>query len=385
MKMITATIRYNDNYTDIGFPCSDFYLYSKLMELHADDPNNTALYVSEITLPKELFFLKDHFVNPDELNYLAKRMEGFFGDEEIQFYEALKLEHFTELKDFINLSFNLDKYTLIRDISSMGKVGKEYLLNRDGCIPAYDEDDPQYAVIGQDLLQSGTGIFTEHGLLFPDRSRPFEEPYNGKTFPLYLYDPCLLVVEIEYEGNTEFVYLPDDDIAIDKALKRIGAESPDGCSIILLDFSADHKKMFDVFKSVLGKEGIYEVNHLAQAVNEFIGIPNLQKLSAVMEYADVSDVKSIVALAKNLDVFGYAKNIEDNEDLGRWWIENHDELQLSMELEDYFDYDQYGEKIHWEYSGEFLADGGYVFMKDGYSLEDILDTEEDESMTMGGM
>lgn len=267
----------------------------------------------------------------------------------------------------------------------MGKVGREYLLNRDGCVPAHDEDDPKYAVIGRELLQSGTGIFTEHGLLFPDRSRPFEEPYNGKTFPPYLYDPCLLVVEIEYEGNTEFVYLPDDDIVIDKALKRIGAESPDGCSIILLDFSADHKKMFDVFKSVLGKEGIYKVNHLAQAVNEFIGIPNLQKLSAVMEYADVSDVKSIVALAKNLNIFVYAENIEDNENLGRWWIENHDELQLSMELEDYFDYDQYGEKIHWEYSGEFLADGGYVFMKDRYSLEDILDTEEDESMTMGGI
>ena len=207
-----------------------FLSISILMELHDDNPNDATLFVTDVIELEELSCLKDRLVNLDELNYLAKRMEGFFGDEEIRFYEALKLEHFTELKDFINLSFNLDKYTLIRDISSMGKVGKEYLLNRDGCIPAYDEDDPQYAVIGQELLQSGTGIFTEHGLLFPDRSRPFEEPYNGKTFPLYLYDPCLLVVEIEYEGNTEFVYLPDDDIAIDKALKRIGAESVDNSS-----------------------------------------------------------------------------------------------------------------------------------------------------------
>lgn len=45
-------------------------------------------------------------------------------------------------------------------------------------IPAHDEDDPKYAVIGRELLQSGTGVFTEHGLLFPDRSRPFEEPYQ---------------------------------------------------------------------------------------------------------------------------------------------------------------------------------------------------------------
>ena len=311
MNMITATVRYNDNCADIDFPCSDIYLYSKLMELHADDPNNTTLFVSEIVEPEELSCLKDRFVNLDELNYLAKRMDSFFGDEEIQFYEALKLEHFTELKDFINLSFNLDKYTLIRDVSNMGKVGREYLLNRDGCVPAHDEDDPKYAVIGRELLQSGTGVFTEHGLLFPDRSRPFEEPYNGKTFPPYLYDQRLLMGEMEYEGSTEYVYLPDSDMAIDKALKRLGAESPDSCSIILSDFSTDHKKMFDLFKSVLGSEGIYEVNHLARAVNEFADIQSLQKLSAVMEYADVSDAKSIAALAENLGAFGYAKEVED--------------------------------------------------------------------------
>lgn len=59
--------------------------------------------------------------------------------------------------------------------------------------------------------------------------------------------------------------------------------------------------------------------------------------------------------------------------------------QLSPELEDYFDYDGYGEAIHEECGGEFLQDGGYVYLEEGYSLEDILDADEDEGMTMGGM
>lgn len=59
MNMITATVRYNDNCADIDFPCLDIYLYSKLMELHADDPNNTTLFVSEIVEPEELSCLKD--------------------------------------------------------------------------------------------------------------------------------------------------------------------------------------------------------------------------------------------------------------------------------------------------------------------------------------
>ena len=118
--MITATVKYNDNYTDIEFPCSEAYLSAKLMEIHVDDLSSTTRYISAITEPKELSFLKDKMINLDELNYLAKRMDSFFGDEETQFFEAIKLEHFTEMKDLINLTFNLDKYTLIKDVSDIG-------------------------------------------------------------------------------------------------------------------------------------------------------------------------------------------------------------------------------------------------------------------------
>ncbi len=103
-------------------------LSSKLMELHA--PSETSeLFLTEIEFPSELAVLENTFVNIDELNFLAKRMEGFCGDEDFQLFEAMKLEGFTSLKDIINLSFNLDKYTLIQNIGDMQKVGVEYTLN----------------------------------------------------------------------------------------------------------------------------------------------------------------------------------------------------------------------------------------------------------------
>ena len=357
--MITATVKHNDNYADIEFPCSEAYLSAKLMEIHVDDLSSITHYISAITEPKELSFLKDRLVNLDELNYLAKRMDSFFGDEETQFFEAIKLEHFTEMKDLINLTFNLDKYTLIKDVSDMGKVGRKYLLNTEGCIPADDEDNPKYAEIGRKLLQSGQGVFTEHGLLFPDRNRPFEELYNGKTFPAYIYDQCLVV----------------------------GEKSPENCSITLSDFCFEHNKVFELFKDILNNEGIYKANSLAQTIKALVNPQDMKKLSTVLEYADVSDSESIAALAENLDTFGYAQGINDYADLGRWWIDNHDELQLSIELEDYFDYDQFGSDIHEEYSGTFLSDenSGYVYIKYGRSLEDILGQDEDEGLSMGGM
>ena len=383
--MITATVRFGDNYADIEFPCSDSYLRAKLMELHAGDPDQTTLFLYDMIEPEELSFLKDRLINLDELNYLAKRMESFFGDEEIRFFEAMKLEHFTEMKDLINLTFYVDKFTLIQDVSDMGKVGRTYLLDRDGAIPAHDEADPKYAAIGRDLLQSGNGVFTEHGLLFPHRDRPFGEPYQGQTFPEYFYNVCLLVGEITYQDKTEYVYLPDDGLAISKAIRRLGAEKPEDCQIVLSDFSADDSRIFQTFQSVLDADGIYEANQLAKAVNQFAGTESLQKLSAVMESVDAGDAKSLVALAENLDAFGFAPNIQDHEDLGRWWIDTHEELELSPELEDYFDYDGYGEAIHEECGGEFLQDGGYVYLEEGYSLEDILDADEDEGMMMGGI
>lgn len=73
--MITATVKHNDNYADIEFPCSEAYLSAKLMEIHVDDLSSITHYISAITEPKELSFLKDKMINLDELNYLAKRMD----------------------------------------------------------------------------------------------------------------------------------------------------------------------------------------------------------------------------------------------------------------------------------------------------------------------
>ena len=86
MNMITVTLQYGDNYVDVEFPCSDNYLQSRLNELHYEGNFLQHAFVHEVIEPKELSVLEKTFVSPDELNYLAKRMDSFWGDEEIQFY-----------------------------------------------------------------------------------------------------------------------------------------------------------------------------------------------------------------------------------------------------------------------------------------------------------
>ena len=134
--MIKVTVQYNDHLVDIHFPCSETTLQSALMEIHAADDNPPELFVTDVIFPEELNHLKDRFVNLDELNYLAKRMESFFGTEEEQFYEAMKQEGFTELKDLINLSFKLKLFF---------KWGIEFDEDNPYAVPDHGGREVQYA------------------------------------------------------------------------------------------------------------------------------------------------------------------------------------------------------------------------------------------------
>lgn len=269
--MIKIRIRNADHEIDLHFPISENGLYAALAEIHAIEEQevSSAVFVTNVCWPEEFSMLKDRLINPDELNYLAKRMEAFCGNEDAQFFEAMRQEDFTEPKDLINLTFNLGKYCLIQNIGDMGDIGRTYLLNRDGCIPACDADDPKYAEIGRRLMQSGTGIVTEHGILFVDEDMPFVEQYDGQVFPPYLYDANILATaRLEYDGKSEYLYLPCETLAIGKAIKRLGAPAVNAAHITLEDFCIDDPDRIHWLRELVDSDGIYAANEIVKAVHD---------------------------------------------------------------------------------------------------------------------
>lgn len=377
--MIKLKIKYGNSQTDLRFPCTEKEMNAALERIHAEDVTPLELYVTEVIFPAELNFLQDRFVNLDEVNFLAKRMDGFFGDEEYQFYEAMKSEGFDTLPDLINLSFNLNRYPLIRDISDMGKIGREYLLTVKGCLPADDKDDPKYADFGRKLIQSGKGVFTEHGLLFVDENTPFQKLYDGQVFPPYVYDQMLCFIRAEYNGKTEFLYLPCEEKAIDKAFARLGT-ALENAKITLEDFSVNNPKWFERFKRIAADEGVYELNRLANAINS--ADTDLKKLWLVAEYAEVEEAGQLARLAENIGCFKVIEDVSDYEDVGRYVVDNNDCYALHPELEDYFDFNGFGEHIAEEYGGKFI-DGNFIYNDTFTSLSEILC--QDEPITMEGM
>ena len=382
---ILSKIEYDGIIAEIEFPIDDDELDRLLRENYMPTDTTKLFYVSAIDYPNVLSVLSKSEVNLDQLNYLAKRLDCLDDDEMDQFVVAVDHEHMGSLRDLINLSFNLDKFTLIKDISDMTKVGREYILNTEGSVPADSKYDEHYAQVGMDLLNSGRGVFTPKGLLFRE-DKPLEELYDGQVFPYFAYNASIVDIEIEYNGKSEMVFLPDSELAFGKALKRLGAPDLEACECSLELTNARYSKLVDSFNEVFEKDGINELNSILKTLDEYDIDPN--KVAALLEYTGATSSSDINVLIDSADDFELITEIDegDYDEVGRYFINHSDDYDLSEELEDFFNFDQFGEYIADEHSGQFVS-GGFIYYAGYTGLDEILDQLDtaDNSMRMGGM
>ena len=384
---ITAYIRYDDKKTRIILPANDNLLHNLLNESGMPTDTTLPFTVREIEHPDELSLLEGKDVNLDELNYLSKQLDSFTEDELMQFFVALEYQKADNLKDMINLAFNLDKFTLIRDVGDMIKVGRKYTLDTEGFIPADSSEDEKFAQIGKELHKTRQSIITDKGLLFVE-DKPIETIYDGKVFPPFAYYDCIACVILEYEGRKESLFLPDSKYAIEKAVTRIGASSLEDCSCELSSLDARYEKLKSCFEAVLGKEGINNLNSLLRIIYDNDIEP--KKLRAAIDYAEVSSSKNIEILVENLDDFELIENVcyGDDDSVGRFFVDSdyYDEYDVSDELRDFVDFSEFGEYMIEEKFGQYVCEG-LLFYDGNHDVSEILDQleTEDNSMTMGGL
>lgn len=384
--MIKIRIRNAGHEIDVRFPISESELFAKLAEIHAVEGRNTAqsVYVSEVYWPEEFSALKNWYVNLDELNYLARRMESFDTLEYDQFLIGITKLDSREVKDLINLTFNLNRFTLCQDVSSYGKIGRAYVLNTEGSVPAYDEDDPKYAAIGKELIDRGLAQITAKGLLIYNPFEKLTEVYDGQTFPEYYYESTLASAEVGYNDRTELILLPGEELAIKKALARLGAPSDQDCEIKFSLQNGDGNAWEERIEGIIRSEGLYAANKMLHSLDT--GDMDWDKLTAAVELADVKSAANIAAVAEDLEEFGFLSDAKDESDIGHFLVDNVDEYGMNIEMEDYFDFSGFGEHFAEEHDGQFV-NGGFVYFDSDRTLDEFLEEleSEDEGMDMGGM
>ena len=267
--MIKLKIKYGNSQTDLRFPCTEKEMNAALERIHAEDVTPLELYVSEVVFPEELGCLQDRFVNLDEVNFLGKRMDGMDQLEQKQFLAVLSCDDLNinwGLKNIINLTYNLARFTLIEDTDAPEKIGLTHTLNIRGALSEAEYNDYDWlADEGMKLLESGKGIDTEYGKLYVNEEIPFDEVFDGKTLPPYYCSPnAVAAVEISYNGDMESVELPCEDIEIKKALMRIGADNVSDCGIEVDSYDLDGNRL-DKAKSFEQSKDIFGLNNLLKS------------------------------------------------------------------------------------------------------------------------
>ena len=164
-------------------------------------------------------------VNVDELDYLAKRLDGFCEGEDVQFEAMASKLCLSDIRDFINLTFCCQQVTVISDFSDLEQVGKDHALTiSGGSMPmeTFQKIDGQTAALN--LIQSCAGVVTPYGVVY-DNGMKLEPLYDGRHFPAYLYGPPQLAIEIRSGQNGEaagFLCLPCPARQIQRTMQRAG-------------------------------------------------------------------------------------------------------------------------------------------------------------------
>ena len=160
----------------------------------------------------------------------------------------------------------------------------------------------------------------------------------------------------------EWVKFPTTAEELKEVFKRIGIGQKDDFGQPYEEwFITDYDCYVDGLCSKLGEyENLDELNYLASKLDE-MDQSDYAKFQAAMEIGDyTSSLQEIINLTENLDCYEIYPNIEDYDDLGRYYLEELEVSKVPAHLQNYIDYEAYGRDVALEENGTF-TDQGYVW------------------------
>ena len=159
----------------------------------------------------------------------------------------------------------------------------------------------------------------------------------------------------------EWVKFPTTAEELKEVFKRIGIGQRDDFGQPYEEwFITDYDCYVDGLYSKLGEyENLDELNYLASKLDE-MSESEYAQFQAGMEMGDhCGSLQEIINLTENLDCYEIYPNIEDYDDLGRYYIEELEVMQVPEHLQNYIDYEAYGRDVAMDENGSF-TDQGYV-------------------------
>ena len=310
--------------------------------------------------------------NVDELDWLGKQLESFGRYELLQFCAAAERFDISSVDKLMNLSFCSGEVTVVSDFSNLERIGKRHYLTLHGACTSEELEKVDGRETALRLITGQAGCVTQYGVIY-DNGMKLEKVYDQRHLPpIWIAENCLLELEIGAQGETdkkkfEWVQLPTSPIKLERAMLRAGINACGEMQIILSDsrFPDEVSCALDI-----EQESLFELNRMCQACSNFKE-QNFEKLGAVCQMAKPACAANIRQLAENLDQFDFAPNVHTPEELGKYMIQQSGRYEYDEDLEEFYNYGDYGVKRMLQEDGVFV-DRGYVSYHGTLTLEELM-------------
>ena len=159
----------------------------------------------------------------------------------------------------------------------------------------------------------------------------------------------------------EWVKFPTTPEEMQAVFQRIGIGETDDFGYTYEEwFITDYDCYVDGLYDKLGEySNIDELNYLASKLDDMMQYDYDRFCAAVYMGDHTSSIQDLINLTENLDCYDVYPDIEDDEDLGRYYLEEVDASLVPEHLRNYIDYEAYGRDIRFSDGGEY-TDFGYV-------------------------
>ena len=317
--------------------------------------------------------------NVDELDWLGKQLESFDRYELLQFNAAVERFRLSAADELIDLSFCARDVTVVSDFNDLELVGKRHYLTVHGACDSEALENLDGKETALALISGQPGYVTRYGVVY-DNGIKLEQAYDRKHLPpIWMPESCIMGLKLRATGKDdpkkqEWVQLPASRMKLERAMLRAGIAS---CGEMQMLFSGS--RFPDAVDCALDfeHESLFELNRLCHACSNFKE-QDFVKLGAVCQMAKPTCAANIRQLAENLDQFDFAPNAHTPEELGRDMIQRSGHYEYDENLEDFYNYGDYGVKRMLQEDGVFV-DRGYVSYRGTLTLDELMRDDPAES------
>lgn len=316
--------------------------------------------------------LQNKTFNLDKLNFLAKRLDSFDGNELTTFYAVAYGEQIEDIDSLINLTFNTHCASVVRDFSDLDAIGKSMYLTEQGGVTM----EKLNRLNGEEyfkkvLADNPNPLVTPYGIIYKNKNE-FEQVYDGTHYPEYYWKEDMGTVTLSKDGFAEYLYLPYAETELSKALERLGAADISECQVIL-DTDIFNDEMKNILKALPknSQEQLDGINHITERIAEMGAkeMPYLNNLTGDLQPRTMKDLNAIFNSAYEFEMFD---GIYNAKDYGRYMSCESGHFEYDENLEEYIDFERYGsERLRCE-NGAFTSAGYIVYHGYNQDLAEML-------------